>query len=481
VLMTRRAALAAGVGLVLAPGEAVGALSNRGLARGLRDHCERLAREDGFSGAVLLMRNGRTLFQCAYGMRNRGEALPNFIDTKFNIASIGKLFTSLAIMRFVEAGQLRLDARLIEAWPEYPNREVAERITIAQILTHTAGLGNAFLFKPKTGFTATSSHTDYMRLFVDEPLSGEPGAEVAYSNDGYVLLGALIERLSDRGYREHCAATIFAPLGMSGTGFFSPDDIVSNIALPYVRDLQHPGVWRAALASDGLPGSAAGGAYSTVGDLARFTEAVSANRLLSAELTCVWTQGRVVFRNGQYGYGVQTESINGHRIFGHSGGHYGVAGEVMVFEDTGHIVLALSNGEVEPFWDLASFVRSEIVGESDASRNYRFTRMLIDSVSMSGPEVGLALCAANPERAPRESVIEVYAFRAWHSGDAAGAENLLRFNVQKFPDSLSALWSIAELYRYAQRNADAVAAYHAFLDRQPDDADALSYIEQLGG
>ncbi len=76
-------------------------------------------------------------------------------------------------------------------------------------------------------------------------------------------------------------------------------------------------------------------------------------------------------------------------------------------------------------------------------------------------------------------MIDVYAFRVWHRGDANGAENLLLFNQQRFPDSLSALWSLAEFYRYARRNADAIAAYQAYLQREPDDADALGYIAQL--
>lgn len=477
---TRRAALAAGASLALMPAEAAGAGNDRALARRLRAHCDRLAREDQFNGVVLLMKDGRTLFQDAYGLRNRSDNLPNTTDTKFNIASVGKMFTSLSIMRFAQAGRLRLDGRLIDAWPDYPDRAVAERITLEQVLTHTAGLGNHMMFKPKTGFTAASTQSDYVQMFASEGLSGEPGVP-AYSNDGYVLLGALIERLSGKDYREHCRETIFAPLGMDNTGFSAPDDIVPNLATPYARDLVRPGVWRAALATDGLPGGAFGGGYSTVGDLARFGAAMGANQLLPPELTRAWTMGRVPFRSDQYGFGMQIETVNGHRVFGHTGGHYGVAAEMMIFDGLGYLFVQLSNSEVEPYWDLANFIRAEIAGESDASRNYAFTRELIDATSTRGPDAGMALGAANPERSAREGVIDTYAFRAWHEGDFVGAENLLHFNRQRFPDSLSALWSIAEFYRYAGRNAEAIAAYREFLVAQPGDADALGYIARLGG
>lgn len=476
--LTRRMMLAAGAGLALMPVDAESAGSDRALVRRLRGHCDRLAREDGFNGVVLLKKNGRTLFQQAYGLRNRSDNLPNTADTKFNIASVGKMFTSLSIMRFAQAGRLRLDGRLIEAWPDYPDRAVAERITLEQILTHTAGLGNHMMFKSKVGFTAASTQNDYLQLFANEGLSGEPGT-VAYSNDGYVLLGALIERLSGKDYREHCRETIFAPLSMHNTGYLAPDDITPNRATPYVRDLIRPGIWRAAIATDGLPGGAFGGAYSTVGDLARFGEAMSASLLLPPELNRAWTMGRVTFRNGQYGYGMQIETIDGHRIYGHTGGHYGVAAEVMIFEGMGYLLVQLSNSEVETYWDLANFIRTEIAGESDASRNYAFTRELIDTIAARGPDAGVALSAANPERPAREGIIDTYGFRAWHQGDSTGAENLLRFNVRQFPESLSALWSIAEFYRYARRNAEAIEAYRAFLVRQPGDADALGYIQRL--
>ena len=481
--MTRRSALQAGAaaaGFAALPGRAAGADGEGALARRLRDLCDRLAREEGFSGVCRLMRGERTLFQRAYGLRNRGEGLPNTPGTRFNVASVGKMFTALGILRFVEAGRLRLEGRLIEAWPDYPDRAVAERITLEQVLTHSAGLGNHVMFKPKAGFTSASTQTESLRLFAGEGLAGEPGV-TAYSNDGYVLLGALIERLAGRDYREHCRETIFAPLGMRNTGIHAIDEIVPNLAVPYVRDLPRPGVWRAAVSTDGVSGGAAGGGYSTVGDLARFGAAMRAGRLLSPALTRAWTLGRVPFRSGQYGYGVQVETINGVRLYGHTGGHHGVAAELLVVEPTDLVFVVLSNGEVEPYWALADFIRTSVAGESDGSRNYAFTRQLIARTAAAGADAGLAMAAASPDRRPREGVIDTYAMRAWHEGDAALAENLLRFNLRQFPDSLSALWSLAEFYRFARRNAEAVAAYRAFLERQPDDAEALGYIARLDG
>lgn len=475
--VTRRTALFTGVAGAL-PLPAASADADLGLARRLRAHCDRLAHEDGFNGVVLLMKGEKTLFERAYGLRNRSDRLSNSTGTKFNIASVGKMFTSLGIMRLVQSGRLRFEDRLIEAWPDYPDRAVAERITLDQILTHTAGLGNHISFKPKTGFTSASSQTDLVQLFATEGLAGEPG-RVAYSNDGYVLLGALIERHTGRDYRDHCRETIFAPLEMADSGFHAPDDIVPNLATPYTRDLARPGVWRAALATDGLPAGAFGGGYSTVGDLGRFGAAIRSNRLLPPSLTALWKRGRVQFRDHQYGYGIQVETLNGRRIYGHTGGHFGVAAEMMLFEGSDHLLVQLSNSEVETYWDIADLARSQIAGDNATSRNYRFTRELTTTIIRRGLDAGIAFAASTPDLLPREGVIDTYGFRAWHIGDAAGAENLLRFNRQHFPESLSALWSLAEFYRFAKRSKEAVATYRAFLERQPGDAEALAYIARL--
>lgn len=478
--MTRRSVLATGAALAVSGDPAEAASSERRLVGMLGQRCRMLAQTSGFSGAVVLIHDQRELYAESFGHRNRSEGLANRIDTRFNIASIGKLFTSLSIMRLVEAGRLRLDAPLIEAWPSYLDKVVAQRITVGQILTHTAGLGNAVMFKSRGYALSAQSQSDLVRLFAKDGLASEPGA-VAYSNDGYVLLGALIERLSGKNFKVQCRETIFAPLGMDDTGFGGPDDIVPNFALPYVRDLARPGVWRSAIASDGLASGAFGGGYATVRDLAAFGSAMRDGRLLSSDLHRSWVAERVPLRSGRYGYGVQVETINGKRFFGHTGGHSGVAGELLISESTGHVFAVLSNGEVEPYWDLAAFIRTALAGESDSSRNHAFTTRLCEVIARDGVEAGIAMADANPDRKPREGLIETFGFRAWHAGDPGAAERLLLFNRTRFTESLSALWGLAELYRYAGRNDEAVAVYKAFLERQPGDEETIAYIAQLSG
>lgn len=473
--ITRRLALAGGAALLAAPGAAMA--QERGLARRLRAQCEAMARAGDLSGAVLLAKDGRAIYSAAFGERNRGDRLPNRVDTKFNTASIGKMFTSLAIMRFVASGRIRLEDKLRVAWPDYPNRAVADGVTIAQLLSHTAGLGNHAQGVALTEESARRTQTETLALFINEPPDASAGERFAYSNDGFIILGALIEKLSGESYFEHCRRTIFEPLGMRDTLWIAPGDIVGNVAHAYTRDPERPGVWLDATYAQGLAGGAAGGGYSTVDDLLKFADALAANRLLDAAQTRVWTEGRSDYPRGRYGYGVSEEIINGHRIIGHSGGHYGVAGEVMIF-DSGYKFIVLTNGEVEAFWELNNWIKRELAGENANVRDYYWTRRLIDELARDA-DAGRAFYAArDPAIRARQSVIDVYGFKLIHQARADAGLTLLRFNAETFADS-GALWSLAEGLFYAGRSAEAADAYRAYLAREPGDADAIARLAQL--
>ncbi|MGH6909101.1 MAG: serine hydrolase [Phenylobacterium sp.] len=474
--ITRRAALASA--LLVSPATA-SAGPPADVARKLRAHGEQLARDDDFSGVVLLARDGRPIFRQAYGAANRADGVANRPDTKFNLASMCKMFTALGVLRLAAAGRLKLEDRLIVHLPDYPNRAVAEQVTIAQLLSHTSGLGNYWAALAKSPADAAASVPQTLALFVNDPLEGTPGV-FAYSNDGYVVLGALIEKLTGRDYYEHVRETIFRPLGMNDTDFYRVDEVVPNLAIGYTRDLERPGKWRNNLLVTGVRGGPAGGGYSTAGDLLAFANALAANRLLSPEMTREWTRGRFDYAHGRYGYGCSEEVVSGHRIIGHSGGHFGIACELMIFEDLGYTLIILTNGEVDPFWDLNNAGKQMLAGDSDAIRDYRFTRHLADIIARDGVAAGQAAYDARPAGLKaRESVIDVLGLKALHKGRPDAALALLRFNLLAFPDSSGAVWSYAEASRIAGRRDAALAAYRDYLKREPGDADAAKRIAAL--
>jgi CubicO group peptidase (beta-lactamase class C family)/predicted aspartyl protease len=229
-----------------------------------------------FSGAVLLAKGEQLLVRDAVGLASRETGAPNTPGTRFNLGSINKAFTRLAIEQLAAGGKLTLADTLDRYVPEFP-AESARRITIAQLLEHRGGTGD--FFGPKYDACDRGrlrNLRDWLPLFVDAPLEFEPGARQRYSNAGYLLLGLVIERVSGRSYYDYVRDRIFKPAAMADTESYPVDAAVANRATGYTRE--------GGQLSDNRPflpwrGTSAGGGYSTVDDLRRFADALRAGKL----------------------------------------------------------------------------------------------------------------------------------------------------------------------------------------------------------
>ena len=239
-----------------------------------------LVKLDEFSGVVVLAKNGAPVFEKAYGYADREAKRPNNVETAFNIGSINKLFTSIAIRQLAAQGKLDLDSTLAKYWPDYPNTDVARRVTIRQILNHRAGIaGDIFAAPPGKTRHAVRHNRDYLQLFVDQPLNFEPGTRQQYSNAGYILLGMLVERLSGQDYYRYVQEHVYGPAGMARTGHWPVDSLPPNTAIGYTRD--DGGLQRNTAFLPGR-GSAAGGGYTTAHDLLRLLTALRQKSIANA-------------------------------------------------------------------------------------------------------------------------------------------------------------------------------------------------------
>lgn len=255
-------------------------LSEAELVQRLGATLDSLAKLDEFSGVVLLAKQGTPVFQRAYGFADRESKRPNDVETAFNIGSINKLFTGIAIRQLSAEGKLHLDSSLATYWPDYPNPDVARRVTIRQILQHRSGIGGDIFAAPPGKTRHDLRHNnDFLQLFASRPLDFEPGSQQRYSNAGFIVLGALIERVSGKDYYDYVRERIYAPAGMRRTGAWPPDSLPANTARGYTRrsGLVEPNT---AL----LPGrgSAAGGGYSTAHDLMRLVQAMREGKIPGA-------------------------------------------------------------------------------------------------------------------------------------------------------------------------------------------------------
>lgn len=271
---------------VLSPDSSAKAQSGDDLQQKLRALADSLSRADQFSGVISLTRNGLPLFEQAYGDADRERKIPNTLATAFNLGSINKLFTATAIRQLALAGKLQLDSSLATAWPEYPNPDVARRVTVRQILEHRSGIMGDIFHVP--GFSSQNALTHNRQFFdglAHDTLYFAPGSREQYSNFGYVVLGALIERVSGEDYYDYVARHITGPTGMTHTAHYLNASLPAGTAVGYSRGgagAAPDAPWRSN--SGTLPGrgSAAGGGYSTVGDLKLLLAALRAHSIAGA-------------------------------------------------------------------------------------------------------------------------------------------------------------------------------------------------------
>ena len=309
----------------------------------------RLSDADEFSGAALVAKDGKVIFKKAWGKADHVTGAMNRTDTKFNLASAGKMFTGVAVLQLVQENKLALDDTVGKHLGDYANKDVREQVTIRQLLTHTSGLGEMFNARYKAERERLRSVKAFVSLFENDPLRFKPGSRWGYSNAGYCLLGAIVEKVSGEDYYDYLDKHVFAPAGMRNTGAFETDKPIDNLAIGYTRDgAETPEELRARRDNIKLhvvKGSPAGGSFSTVEDLERFAAAVLGHKLLNADYTrlAMSAQAKTGLGDDASGFGFQIEPANGHAVVGHRGGFQGISASFFMYPDDGHVVVLLSN------------------------------------------------------------------------------------------------------------------------------------------
>lgn len=426
IRMTRRGIMGATAGLGVLSWGGLGRAADGSIAARLDAAVDRAIVDADFSGALMLKRGDQVVYQRAVGQAERVFGAANRIDTRFNVASIGKMFTATAVLRLVERGRIDLDAPILRYLTDYPARAVAEQITARQLLSHSSGVGNyweAIAQKPSQAFVEAR---DFLPLIADQPLEFTPGERLGYSNGGYVILGLIVEALTGEAYADHIRRTIFEPLGMSGSGDWPLDLVVLNRADGYSRDEAVPGAWRNNLFVNQFRGGPAGGGYSTVADLLTFITALGDGRLVSPKMYATATTGLFDLGRARYGLGFMEETINGHRMVGNTGGHVGIAGEVWRYEDLGYTFAMLTNGEVDGYWAMNVAVKDILCGPGPATDGWRLAMAMTTAARDDSVAAARALFDARPQGLQPRSVFEVEAQKARHRGNPMGAERIMQ-------------------------------------------------------
>lgn len=306
------------------------------LAGPMRALLQREVDDAGPGAAVLVARGDHVVFREARGRADIELAVPLERHSVFRIGSITKTVTAATILKLVAAGRLSLDDRLAKFLPEFPN---GQNITIAQLLDHTAGISDAWDADPAAAVTTADLVSAIERQAPDFP----PGADWRYSNSGYMLLGAVVEKVTGKSWHAATRDLVLAPLRMTRTGFHGDIELAQGRAEGYSVD-EAGTIVRAPYVS--MTGPAAAGALSsTVDDLFRFMRALTNGRVLPAGLYEQMTAAKQT-SSGQaigYGYGVMLGTVRGEAVVEHNGGIDGFSSQLTYFPKQDVTVVVLAN------------------------------------------------------------------------------------------------------------------------------------------
>lgn len=294
--------------------------------------------------AVIVVKDGRTLFRRAYGMADLELGVPLQPDMVFRLGSITKQFTAAAILMLAEEGKLSLQDPIEKHLAGYPTQ--GHVITIEHLLTHTSGI-QSYTDMPgwmTSRIQGAMTVTELVDGFKKEPMQFAPGEKWVYNNSGYILLGAIVEKVSGKTYEAFVKERIFQPLGMTSSYYDRTEPIIPRRAPGYTREGDQP---RNAHYLSMTQPYAAGSLASTVDDLARWDGSQYTEKLLKrGSLERAWTP--YVLKDGKptgYGYGWGVSKLRGRRAMDHGGGIFGFSTHAVRLPDERVYVAVLCNSD----------------------------------------------------------------------------------------------------------------------------------------
>lgn len=289
-------------------------------AQVLNSYFQDLEQQDLYSGVVLITQNNATLYSGTFSYASRAWKIRNTLDTRFDTASITKLFTAVATLQCIEQGLFGFDTKVIDTLG-IENTTISREVTVYHLLTHTSGIGDDAdeeagenyedVWKDKPNYSVTNT-VDFLPQFIHKPPNFAPGQGCRYNNVGFVLLGLMVEKASGMTYRDYVQQHIFAKAGMRHSGFFRMDRVEENVAEgsdPLHNEAGKIIGWKRNIYSYPPIGSPDGGANVTVGDLNCFLHELKAGHLLSSEMTQAFLTPQVQYQETdqwtiKFGYGL---------------------------------------------------------------------------------------------------------------------------------------------------------------------------------
>jgi CubicO group peptidase (beta-lactamase class C family) len=331
---------------------------------------EEQLRQKPFSGVIHISLQSKEVFSHAYGLANRSDNLPNRLNTRFGIASGGKVFTAAAIGQLAQEDKLSFEQPLSE-FLDGALPLLDPTVTLKHLLCHTSGVPDYFdeeveddyeaYWKDKPVYNMRCA-ADFIALIRDLPMKFTPGDHFAYNNAGFVLLGAVVEKVSGKRFQDYVEERVFGPAWMRSSGYFFSDRMPADCAQGYIEEAD--GSWRSNVFAVPVVGHGDGGTFTNAADMGRFWKAFFEKTYFKEELLAEMIAPQAkVSEDGvyQYGLGLWINDVAPERFYYVVGDDPGVNFLSGVYPNSGLQITLLANGN-DVLWPLHKVIRAEIFG-----------------------------------------------------------------------------------------------------------------------
>ncbi len=440
-----------------------------------------------FNGSALVALDGKVILKKGYGFANMEWKIPNQPNTKHRLGSITKQFTAVLVLQLANQGKVDLQANLSTYLPDYP-KEAGGKITVHQLLTHTAGVPNYTSFPDFFTTKSRNPHSikELVGIFSDLPLDFTPGSQFSYSNSGYVLLGVIIEKVTGKTYEATLKEMIFDPLGMTNTGYDHHDRIIENRASGYEK------AGSAYVNADYLDMSipyAAGSMYSTVEDLLRWDQALYTEKVLPKKYMDLMFTPYVEAFGMHYGYGWSVGKIPlgetgiEQDIITHGGGINGFNTLITRLPENKEVIILLNNTGGANLNDMSQGINSIINGQPYELPKQSVATAVVTTMMEKSIPTGIKHFEEiknNSKFHLSEQDMNTEGYRLLRDGQLEAAAAIFKLNVTAFPESFNVYDSYGEILLLQGEKEKAIANYKKSIELNPANQNGIDQLEKMG-
>lgn len=438
-----------------------------------------------FNGAILVAHQGEVIYKNAFGLANMEWNIPNKTNTKFRLASVSKQFTAMLIMQLVSENKLDLHKPIITYLPDYPKPQ-AEQITIHHLLTHSSGIPNYTSFPSyRKSMRNATNPSELLERFADSTLKFTPGERFNYSNSGYVLLGHIIEKVTQKPFDKVLQERIFEPANMKNSGYVKGKALIKDKANGYDKSGSK---YLNANPIDLSVSYSAGGIHSTVEDLFLWDKALYSELLLPKKyLDTMFYPHQPIGRNHYaYGWSVGEMSIGNTQetvsVIDHDGVINGFSSLIVRIPSSKSTIIILNNTGRAPINHMTRGITGILFDRSYNMPVQSIATVLAKKINDIGLPKTLKFYESikdSPDYYNNENAINLLGYEYLENGETKIAKAIFRLNMEAFPDSFNVYDSYAEALLKSGEIEEAIINYKKSLELNPKNNNAKKILQDV--